>query len=589
MSSTLSSILTLKLVKRLAGVRAFQRGRDYCDRDQVRSLVSHDDMLTATVCGTVDYAVRLSAEDGELQPHCSCQSRDDAGFCQHAVAVALAWLEADPAGPDALAKKRHLANDTPQIVSFDDLRPWLLEQTPATLAAYLLETAEYDDRLRDKLLRGAARATAKGIDLNAYRRSLERATRSSGFIDYRSAGGYSDGVRRAIEPLQGLLVDSPEEADRVINLTEFTLRQVETAMEQADDSDGEIGGLLEELQELHVSACRIARPDPEELAKRLFQWEIEDQWDVFYNAVETYAPLLGSTGLATYRRLAEAAWQKLPVRKPNDSDDHASNRFRLTSIMESLARTSGDVDAIAAIKAKDLSYPYNYLQIAQLYHEAKRPDEALAWAERGLKAFPALTDMRLHEFLADEYLQRNRPDDALALIWRPFGDQPSLVDYQRLKTYAERTKSWPHWRDRALTTLRQRIEKEKTGQSRRDSPQWALSARTTLVRIFLSEKDAESAWTTGHGHPLAYGLALELATVREQTHPEDALPIYLHEVNTLIDHKSNRSYEDAVRRLKHIKSLYSRLGLAEGWNALLTRLRTQHKAKRNFIALAANL
>lgn len=43
---------------------------------------------------------------------------------------------------------------------------------------------------------------------------------------------------------------------------------MEQAIESVDDSDGEMGGLLERLRELHLAACRVARPDPAELAAR---------------------------------------------------------------------------------------------------------------------------------------------------------------------------------------------------------------------------------------------------------------------------------------------------------------------------------
>lgn len=589
MSSALGQFLTLKQIQHLSGERAFQRGRDYCDGSHIRSLVVHGDTLTATVCGTDDYTVRLAAKDGALQHRCSCPVGAEGGFCKHAVAVALAWLGTNAAtGKSALKTSRSGNNGIP-IVSLDDVRPWLLDQPPATLAGYLLEAAERDDRLREKLLRGAARANAKGLDLRAYRRSLERATRSGGFIDYYGAGGYAEGVRDAVDPVRELLAENPEQADAVVDLAEFALERVEEAMEQADDSNGEIGNLLEELQELHLAACRAAKPDPEELALRLFNWEINDHWDVFYHAAETYADLLGASGLATYRRLAETEWAKLPALKPGDHKSYEGPRFRLTSIMEALARTVGDVDTLANIKAKDLSHPYNYLQIAELYRDAKRPDDALVWAERGLKAFPDANDMRLLEFLADEYLRRQRRDDALALVWRPFTKRPTLADYQRLKRYADRTHTWPHWRERALAELRRPIEAETTAKTSRPDPWWARSARDTLVQVFLWEEEVEAAWATGHGHPLEHSLALELAAAREKTHPADAIPVYQREVDLLISHKSNRSYEQAIRQLKHLKTLHLRLALAEDWSAFLARLRAQHKAKRNFIALAASL
>jgi len=589
MSSALARVITLKYLKDLAGERSFQRGQVYCLSGQVQSLVVHGDTLHATVGGTEDYGVRLVARDEGLDHRCSCPVGTEGSFCKHGVAVALAWLGANAKGGGTSKKGRESATESSPLVSLDDLRPWLLGQTPATLTGYLLEAAERDERLREKLLRGAARASAKGIDLGAYRRSVERATRTTRFIDYRSVGSFVEGVLDAVGPIRELLDDTPTQANAVIELAEFALKRVEAAMEQADDSHGELGSLVQDLQDLHLAACLVARPDPEELANRLFDWEINDPWDVFFDAVETYAPVLGETGLAAYRRLAETAWQKLPVQPQDARAGYDSGRFRLTRVMEALARVKGDVDALAAIKAKNLSYPYHYLQIAELYHQAKRADEALAWAERGMKAFPGTHEMRLVEFLADEYMRRNRDDEALTLIWRLFDKRPSLADYQRLKTYADRAGTWPHWRERALTILRQQVEQEAAGPSRRTADGWAPAARAALVQVLLWENDVESAWATGHGHPLDLSLALELAAAREKTHPADALPIYLREVDALIARMGKASYQDAVRRLSHIKALHLRLGWSDTWNTLLARLRQEHKAKRTFIALAAEL
>ena len=41
--------------------------------------------------------------------------------------------------------------------------------------------------------------------------------------------------------------------------------------------------------------------------------------------------------------------------------------IRITHIMETLARRTGDLEAIIAVKARDLSSPYAFLQIAETY------------------------------------------------------------------------------------------------------------------------------------------------------------------------------------------------------------------------------
>lgn len=595
MDSALSRVLTLERIRRLAGTTSFARGQAYHAEQRVTSLVGRGDTLTATVTGAEDYAVRFeatSAGEDRFTYRCSCPVGADGAFCKHGVAVALAWLASGHHADDNTpTKHRRRADSSTPLVRLDDVRPWLLEQPPAALADLLLDVAERDTQLREKLLRAAARATDRSVDLSDYRRVLERATRAAGFIDYRAAGDYADGVRAAMDSLRGLLADLPDQAGAVIELVEDALHRVEQTLESADDSDGEIGGLLGELQELHLAACRVAKPNPEELARRLFTWEIHGNWDVFYGAAHTYADVLGDAGLAVYRSLAEAAWERVPALAPGEGAAFDGTRFRVASIMESLVRaTGGDVDALAAIKAKDLSHASGFLAIAQLYHGAERWDDALAWAQRGLEAFPKDTDEGLLEFLAAEYHRRGRHSDAMELVWQRFESRPTLETFQNLSAHATIADdgSWSAWRERALALLRQRVAQPAAAvQSRFWSTDAASSA--ALVEIFLWENDPEAAWLEAQNGYCGGALLLRVAAARALTHPADAIPIYQQHAEALIGQKNNRAYDEAARYLKQIKALHLALGQPQAWASVRARLSVEHKAKRNFMALLAQI
>ncbi len=46
--------------------------------------------------------------------------------------------------------------------------------------------------------------------------------------------------------------------------------------------------------------------------------------------------------------------------------------------METRARQSGNTEALVAVKARDLSHPYAYLEIAEIYRRAHKRD---SWRE----------------------------------------------------------------------------------------------------------------------------------------------------------------------------------------------------------------
>ncbi len=198
--------------------------------------------------------------------------------------------------------------------------------------------------------------------------------------------------------------------------------------------------------------------------------------------------------------------------------------FRITHIMESLAQASGDIEQLVAVMSRDLSSAYSYLKIAEVYREERHHDNALLWAEQGLKAFPDRTDARLREFAAEEYHRRRRHDDAMKLIWAEFSERPFLENYKTLERHAKKAGAWPEWRERALTEIRLRIAKAR-GQSR---PRWmqADDNNSPLVEIFLYEGNPEESWREAQAGGCSDSLWLRLAASRETEHPEDAAPIY---------------------------------------------------------------
>src|SRR5206468_3085717 len=154
-------------------------------------------------------------------------------------------------------------------------------------------------------------------------------------------------------------------------------------------------------------------------------------------------------------------------------------------IVETLARQTGNVEAVVAVKKRDLSLPYSYLQIAETYKQAGQHDLALDWAERGLKAFPERPDSRLREFLAAEYHRRKRHNDAMALVWAEFTGRTDLEQYRKLKNHADRAGQWAVWREKALVRIREEIAAAKRAPERN---RWIVAGRvdhSRLVRIFM--------------------------------------------------------------------------------------------------------
>jgi uncharacterized Zn finger protein len=580
MSQSALNILSVREIRQLAGERFFARGEKYFNEGRVHGLTEYRGQVAAKVAGTEDYRVKLWAERGHLNYSCSCPVGDDGEFCKHCVAVALAWIE-ESRGKGKRGKSKKSA------ATLEDVRAFLEQQDKGKLVEMLLNEALESDSLRERLFLETARMNPERIDLATYRRAIKNATGANDYVDYYSAGAYARGVHRVIESVAALLDEG--HAAEVIELTEYAFSQIEKTLGYIDDSDGHMSGCINEFQELHHRACLEEKPDVVALARRLFEWEMHSEWEFFDDAVVSYADVLGETGLAEYSHLAEGEWSKVPALGPGEDDSESyGRRFRITSLMEALARQSGDVEALVKVKRRNLSHPYAYLQIAEIYHEAGRSDDALNWAEQGWKAFSTKRDWRLGEFLADEYHRRGRHDEALRLIWEQFMESPRLENYQKLQAHARKAgrPSWTQWRERALAYLREAIAgRNKQKGHHKTYWHWQEADHSELVRVFLWEKRYDEAWQEALAGGCASDLWMKLAAVREQDHPQDALSIYRERIAPLVEMTNNAAYEQAVELLHKIRKTLDRLGRETEFEDYLVALRVEFKRKRNFIKL----
>ncbi|MGH9968842.1 MAG: DUF6880 family protein [Pyrinomonadaceae bacterium] len=624
------SVLNIRL---LAGDRWFARGEAYLQQGRVNDLRADGRRLAANVTGTQTYRVRLSCRNSRIEFSCTCPVGEDGNFCKHCVAVALSWIDGESTlhEPNESAPKHN-----------SDLRSFLETQDHQKLVDLILQEASKNRRLKDRLEFETARAQPTGPDVSVFRKAITSATRTTG-IDYYSMPRFARRLSEVIDSIKSLLDDG--HAKVVVELTEYAFTRLEKVIGRVDDSDGQFGYILPELEELHHSACLHALENPLILAKRLFEWELNSEWEFFSHAAANYADVLGSDGLREYQRLAEEHWSKVPILKPADDDgERYGFRFRITSIMETLAIEAGDLEALVAVKQRDLSHPYSFLQIAEIYQQAKHYDKALEWAEKGSCSFSRI-DPRLSDLLAVEYHRRGRHAEAMTLIWQQFVESPGLQTYQKLRANAIKVKTsrdklrlvdssehgvsatrlrkisqpsrqtmitqevtdednaeWFYWRGNALRHLRERSETQKEADNRSSSSQTKTSKlsnekdqvsnhwerqpnHSLLVEVFLWEKRYEEAWQEATSGGCAEHLWRQLLDAIGKTHPYRAFRIYQQLIAPTIAPTNNMAYSEAIKLLKKMHKLASNLHREREFDDYLIALRTQYKLKRNFIKL----
>ncbi|RMF40876.1 MAG: acyltransferase [Alphaproteobacteria bacterium] len=543
-------------MRNLAGDKVFARGLSYYHGDAVELLGISDARVTATVAGTEDYRTVVTGQGNRIGGECSCPAFADWGFCKHMVATALAANEAGATGglDDGVAR----------------IRAHLKSKGIEALIDMILDLAEQDRALLRRLEMSAALTETDEAALKKrLRRLIGDATRIRGFIDYERAPGWAAGVDAALDALAEL-ADGPHAA-LAIELSREAASRIEQAIENMDDSDGYCSELLARAADIHLAACKVARPEPVKLARDLYELEMADGYGAFEDTVRRYADILGQEGLAEYRRLATQAWEALPARTASRRSEFGYNpeHRKLASILDFFAERDGDVDLRIALRAKDLSSQWDYLQLAEFCLAQGRAEEALTRAEEGLWLFEDdRPDERLVFFAAGLLEKAGRRAEAEAHLWRAFGKAPSMDLYRRLRRLGGKAAT-----GRAIDLLMGRLAQAPASRWHHPSD--------LVLRMLMAEKQLDAAWRVFRAHGASRGTAEALARASETTHPKDALEIYARRVEELARTGGNPAYEEAVALIDRMAGLQ-----APGEHAAyLAGVRERYRRKRNLMKL----
>jgi SWIM zinc finger len=336
------------LVMAQAGPRVFSRGVVYQRDRRVEVVEILGSRVSAVVRGTIPYSVTIGVEDGSWVWSCACPAAEDGDMCKHVVATALAATHGDSVSlvPSVTTPPISDAATAADVAGL----------AHDELVALVLAQAESDWRLRVQLLARAAAATSSPIDERAWRRRIESAFAPyEDYVHYREAAGWARDVDEILQSVGDLIETHPAQA---IALLEHAYGQANAAIQWIDDSDGYLTTIAADIGEFHLAACEAARPDPAELARRLVDLELTSELDAFHRAAATYAGVLGTVGLAEYRRLIEPDCN----RSTADSDRSSSGNYEIREAMIGVAIASGDPDELIRVRSRSLQLPDDYLE-----------------------------------------------------------------------------------------------------------------------------------------------------------------------------------------------------------------------------------
>jgi tetratricopeptide (TPR) repeat protein len=594
-------------LRQASSAAIFQRGKAYATSGAVE-VVNEDPMpepaLHAQVTGTETYTTEVWIEDDAVAGSCDCPNAEDGWFCKHQVAVALVWRDrlaghavpSDGSAPEPVSgevKRARTAEEKRQA-----LHDFLHGQEVTTLADKLLEFADRDHDIARELQqwRKASELSNDPAELKTLVNEMLAPGRS--FIAWDESASF---VRRAEAVLPLLEQARRRDAGAAAALCLHALRRAWGVLQQADDSDGEIGGLCQAIGAEWVLSLKAAGPQKASFGDTYLQVQLEDPFGCFDTAAAEAA--IGEPAMTRYRSAIAERWRRAKDAVLALKAEHAAkvaNRKGRAPVYERTSErdlslwtlerlhlaqleATGQVDEAVGVLREDLSDAHAHSKVVSCLEGHGRFREAFAQAEQGIKLFP--DDWRLQDDLLRCYERDGWTAEALAMRRQQFERSPGVERYQLVLKAGQAA-------GQDVVALRQSLIDFLAGLELKAMNRPPYSARSGSVPAPTGQRDvslraevlcAEGRWSEACAlvQPPAVcrdGVLSQIARHLAPEQGDQALSLLLRVFNSAM-RRSSSPYRDELAMVDEVGRRMDP-ALRTAW---LAQLRTEFKAKRNFI------
>ena len=453
------------------------------------------------------------------------------------------------------------------------------------LAGILLDLADEQPTIKRRLrLELAGHAGGETIAAEIGKR-LTTLKSARSFIDWQKRPDFVRDLNLTRTMIAERLAET--RPDLALDLMWRFMALAEPALNRVDDSNGSVGEVFRAACGAFGSLATRARPDPKQLAERVFAAVTKNGYGEFDGLVPTIFPALGEAGVAALRTRLSAELSSRPAKDGYDSQAAAIRRA-----LQDLADGEGDVDAyIALVPAEARKRSDTAAQIGRRLLTAGRPEEAI----RVLEAAPPRRQAR-RGALGDDldhlgwdgpeadwegvYLDAldavGRTEDAQRLRWKAFEERLSV---ERLRAYLK-----------ALPDFEDVLAEQK-------AMEYALGFRSVSTALhFLhawpEPRQAARLVLARHAEidGNLYYLLDPAARWLESTSPLAATLLRRAMIDDTLDGAKSKRYRHAARHLAECQSLALLISDFSGFDshtAFVARLRGKHSRKVGFWTLVS--
>ena len=421
-------------------------------------------------------------------------------------------------------------------------------------------------------------------------------------LTVRESGAYAHRAEKVLPLLEKVLTTDPMQARL---LCEHALRRLYKVCENADDSDGDIGGVVHSLMDLLTRSLQAA-PPPAAWVGDWFALMQADPWGLW--SEKAVLDAAGPAVRERYHQRTANDWNNWVAAHPpakvvesamaggakkssrsgvreadpsvHGSYDHerATVRGRYLNALKS----QGDTLAVLDLMRASLTGAAEHGELVAYCESLGKTREALQVAQAAYKLYPG--DWRCEKDLLRCYERDGWNEEALAIRRRQLEKSPTAENYQAVLKAARAAGRDPSSYREELFAWAQALETQQTVGGR--SSPWARSTPGvtgrhvgTRTEWLLSDGGLDEALALVQPphvceSRLLRTIALELPEARSR----EAVPLLLR-VFAFAMPGASTPYRDVLHLVKEIAS---RMLPPERCH-WLAQLRAEYKAKRNFI------
>lgn len=268
--------------------KILDRGRDYFESGRVLSVEeTGDNEYEAKVEGTERYTVNieLDGKGNVIDTVCDCPY-DQGEYCKHQVAAMMALREMKSGsrdqngGPIPRPAEARSKSAGRKAKKKPDLRKILEERTKAELAGFLLKLAAEDEGIGRRVeleFSGGSGEEEIRRSVQLIRAYIGRNSDRQGFVDYKNAYGAAEGAGFVLEKARAALREKKNV--QALDLALCVVHEMIALLESADDSDGFIGGEIDEAFGLmgDITKTEGLNPDDRKIIFKKLSEEAKDR------------------------------------------------------------------------------------------------------------------------------------------------------------------------------------------------------------------------------------------------------------------------------------------------------------------------